>query len=124
MKKIFEEGDRVYHRSYGWGNVEFIDDSLMGVKFDLGDKPIYFHEFNYKTLSFTDYSHAVSHDRNDIEETFEKGEIVLMRAKHGDKVWRAGYYDKKERNRHYVRYNKGGVSIYFDQVRKYDKGPI
>lgn len=88
-KQIFKVGDRVYHYSYGWG--EIIE--LLGIEEDL---KIRFKEqtyafIGYDYISFTEYTLQGFSQERPIELP-EVGELCLVRNE-DDEEWILGKFD-------------------------------
>ena len=82
MKEIFKVGDRVFHYTYGWGEVtSHEEDKIITVKFS--DDTITF--IDGKLLSFTEYTLQGFSQERPIELP-EVGELCLVRD-YEDDTW-------------------------------------
>lgn len=86
MENIFKENDRVFHISYGWGNIMTLGDKSLdvkfaNVKFDNDVKP--FFGISLDLLSFTEYSlWDFSQERSQLIP--EVGQVVWVRDEDDD----------------------------------------
>jgi hypothetical protein len=109
MKNIFKENDRVFHISYGWGDVISEGDVTAGVKFDNDEKPILIFEVGL--LSFTEYKlDGISQERS--EKLPERGQVVWVRDEEDDH-WTVGHFVKKDGLYYEVSEGSPHIEYYF-----------
>lgn len=97
MENIFKKNDRVFHISYGWGNVIRATDGILAIHFDSQKEPHLLFDSRWVDLiSFTEYT--LQDFTQERPETLpEKGQVVWVRDDEDDE-WLISHFVEQNGN--------------------------